>query len=108
VSPEKTAESIQMPFGLRTLMCLGNYVLDGGSRSPMGRGRFAGGNGRPSVKYKDALRSSVQKRLNRSRCRLGYGLGWVQGIVLDGGPEVLRDVAMASTFWLLIDYNFGL
>ena len=28
--------------------------------------------------------------------------------VLDGGPEMLRDVAMATTFWLLMDYSFGL
>jgi len=34
---------------------------------------------RPIVKHRDTLRSSVQKRLNRSRCRLGYGLGWAQG-----------------------------
>ena len=27
--------------------------------------------------------------------------------LLDGGPAVLRDVAMATTFWLLMGYNFG-
>jgi len=27
--------------------------------------------------------------------------------VLDGGPEVLRDVAMAISFWLSFGYNFG-
>jgi len=27
--------------------------------------------------------------------------------VLDQGPEVLRDVAMATTFWLSMGYNFG-
>ena len=27
--------------------------------------------------------------------------------MLDGGPEVLRDVAMATNFWLSLDYNFG-
>jgi len=33
--------------------------------------------------------------------------------VLDGSPQVLRDVAMASNFWTLfaitafVDYNFG-
>jgi len=30
VSPEKTAESIEMPFGLRTRVGPGNHVLDGG------------------------------------------------------------------------------
>jgi len=27
--------------------------------------------------------------------------------VLDGGPQVLKDVAMASNFWLSIGYNVG-
>jgi len=27
--------------------------------------------------------------------------------VLDGGPHVLRDVAMATNFWLSMGYNFG-
>ena len=26
---------------------------------------------------------------------------------LDGGPQVLRDVAMAANFWLWMGYNFG-
>ena len=56
------------------------------------------GEGRPIVKNRDTLRSSVQKRLNRSRCRLGCGLGWAVGIMLDGGPYVLRDIAMATSF----------
>ena len=31
---------------------------------------------------------TLQKRLNRSRCRLGWGLGWAQGTMyLDGGPN---------------------
>jgi len=67
----------------------------------MGRGKyffFGGGNGHPIVKYRDTLRSSVQRRLNRYGCRLGFGLGWAVGIVLDGGPQVLRDVAMATNF----------
>jgi len=38
---------------------------------------------------------------------LGFGLGWTQGIVLDGGPHVLKDVAMAVNFWLSMGYNFG-
>ena len=74
-----------------------------GSRSPT----WEGAKGHPIVKYRDTLRSSVQKWLNQSRCRLGCGLGWAQGIVLDGGPQVLRDVAMATNFWPLMGYNFG-
>jgi len=41
---------------------------------------FLGGKGRPIVKYRDTM-LSVQKRLNRSRCRLGCGLGWAAGIM---------------------------
>jgi len=44
----------------------------------MGRDNFWEGRGYPIVMYRDTLRSSVQKRLNRSRCRLGYGLVWAQ------------------------------
>jgi len=65
------------------------------------------GRGNPIVKYRDTLQSPVRKRLNRSRCRLGYGLGWAIGIMLDGDPAVLRDVAMATNFWLSMGYNFG-
>jgi len=41
------------------------------------------------------------------------GSGWVQGIVLDRGPEVLRDVAMATNFGTqfaitgFVGFNFG-
>jgi len=66
-----------------------------GSRSPHAKGQFWGGKGRPIVKYRETLRSSMQKRLNRSRCRLGCGLGWAVGI---RGPAALRDVAMATNF----------
>jgi len=55
----------------------GNHVLDGGSRSPNAKGQFWAGKGRPIGKYRDSLPWAVQKRLNRSRCRLGYGLGWL-------------------------------
>jgi len=51
----------------------GNHVLDGG------RGNFFRKKGRPIVRYRDTLRSSVRKRLNRSRCRFGCGMG--QGIM---------------------------
>jgi len=65
VSPAKTAASIELPFGLRTWVGLGNHVLAGGPDPPMGRGKFWGDNGRPIVKYRDTLRASVQRRLNR-------------------------------------------
>jgi len=34
-------------------------------------------------------------------------LGWAIGIMLDVDPAVLRDVAMATNFWLSMGYNFG-
>ena len=66
----KTAEPIEMPFGLRTRVGPENHVLDG-AQIPMGRGNFEWGKRRPIVKYRDTLRSSVQKRVNRSQCSDG-------------------------------------
>jgi len=40
------------------------------------------------VKYRDTPRSSVQGRLNRSRCRLDCGLVWAESIMCYmGGPD---------------------
>ena len=78
----------------------GNHVLDGGPDTPW-EGAILRGKVASHVKHRNTLRSSVQKRLNRSRCRLGYGLRWSQGIVLGGSPEMLRDVAMATNFGTL-------
>ena len=64
VSPAKTAEAIELPFGFRTRVGSRNHVLDGGPDHPMERGNFQGGKGRPIVKYKNTLWSFVQKRLN--------------------------------------------
>ena len=41
-----------------------NHAFDGSPDPPMGSGNFEGGKGRPIVKYRDTLQSSVQKRLN--------------------------------------------
>jgi len=65
VSPAKTAALIELSFGLRTWVGPGNHVLDRSPDPPMGRCKFLGENGRPIVKYRDTLRSSVQRRLNR-------------------------------------------
>jgi len=43
VSPAKTAEPMEMPFGLRTRVGSGNHVLDSGPDPSMGRGNFEGG-----------------------------------------------------------------
>ena len=42
VRPAKTAQPIEMTFGLRTRVGPGNYVLDG-YNIPMARGNFEGG-----------------------------------------------------------------
>ena len=61
VSPAKTAEPIEMPFGLTTWLGPRDHVLDGGSDPTMGRGKFGEGeNGRPIVKYRDFLPCCVQ------------------------------------------------
>jgi len=60
MSPAKTAALIDMLFGLRTRDGPRNHVLHRGPDPLMGRGNFKGGKGRPTVKYRDTLRSSVQ------------------------------------------------
>jgi len=52
-----------------------------GSRSHHEKRNFLLGGGASNCKVWGTLRSSVQKRLNRPRCRLGCGLGWAQGIM---------------------------
>ena len=47
-----------------------NHVLDG-DQIPHANGKFWGGKDRPIVKYRDTQLWAVQKRLNRSRCRVG-------------------------------------
>jgi len=74
VIPAKTAEPIEMPFGLSTQVGPRNHVLDCAPDLPMGRGSFEKRKGRPIVKYRDTLRSSVLKQLNRSGCRLACEL----------------------------------
>jgi len=52
VSPAKTDEVIEMPFGLRTWVGLGNHVLYG-VQIPIGRGTWE--KELPIVKYRDFL-----------------------------------------------------
>ena len=81
--PCKMAEPIEMKFQFRTRVGPRNHVLSvhRGPYPHMGSGNFEGGKGHPTVKHRDTMQSSVQKRLNRSRCRLGCGLRWAQGIM---------------------------
>ena len=69
VSPAKTAEPIEMSFGMWTPVGPRNCVLDEGTDPPTRMGNFAG-EGLAIVKYRDALPLAVQKWLKRSRCRL--------------------------------------
>jgi len=55
VSPAKTVEPIDMPFGLWTLVGLSNHVLDGFSDSSKRNLAFFWRNGRSIVKYRDLL-----------------------------------------------------
>jgi len=57
VSPAKTAETVVMPFGLRTRVGPRNHALHGVQILPWGKGR-------PIVTYTDTLRSPVRKRMN--------------------------------------------
>jgi len=75
--PAKTAEPIEMPFGFWTRVRPRNHVLDGVQIAPY-QGLILWERtwwGMPE----DTLTWTAQKRLHRSRCRLGYGLGWAQG-----------------------------
>ena len=60
MSPAKTAEPIEMPFGLRIQVSPGNNVLDGGPGPPW-EGIILRGEGVHIAKYSDTLWSSVQK-----------------------------------------------
>jgi len=81
VSPAKMAEKNRDAIWVQDSAAPRDPCIRWEYRSPMGRGNFQGGKGCPTVKYRDTLRSSVQEWLNRSRCRLGCGLGWAQGIM---------------------------
>jgi len=72
VSLAKTAEPIEMPFGLRTWVGPGNHVLEWGPDPPMGRGNFEGGNGLPTVKYRDFLSWVLQKRVDRIKHKFNH------------------------------------
>jgi len=57
--PAKTAEPIEMLFGLRTWVGPENYALDGRPDPPR-EGAILRGKGRPIVKYRHIRRSCVQ------------------------------------------------
>jgi len=100
------AAPIEMTFGLRTRVGPRNHVLDGGPDPPMGRGNFVGGKERPIVKYRDTL---VICTKTAETIEMSFGL-WARmarrNNVSDGGPVVLRNVAMAANFGTKIAINW--
>ena len=68
VSCARTAELIEVPFGLRAWMAPRNHVLQG-IQTPVQRGKFRGKDIPGHARQQAAM--SCEKRLNRSRCRLG-------------------------------------
>ena len=109
VSPAETAAPIEMPFGLRTRVGSRNDVLDRCPDPPWEGANLRGGKGHPIVKHRDSLRSSVQKRLNLNRCRLGCGLG----SCVRWGSSSAKGRCHGNQFWdaicynWLLGYNFG-
>ena len=86
VSPAKTAEPIEMLFGLRTPVGPGNHVLDGGPDLPMGRGNFFG---ERASHCKVWGYSTVICTKTAEPIELSFGLwAWMcpRNHVLDGGP----------------------
>ena len=87
VSPAKTVDTIKLPLPFRTRVGRVNHVLNE-VQMPTWEGAILRENRKTIVKYKDTPRSSVQRRLNRSRCRLGCGLVWAESIMCYmGGPD---------------------
>jgi len=114
MSPAKTAGPIEMPFGFWTRVGPRNHVLDGGPHPPMGRSNFEGGEGASHCKLQG--HSAVPCASRAETIEMPFGL-WARmgrgNHVLDGGPAVLRDVAMATNFVTqfviagFVGYNFG-
>jgi len=70
-----------------------------GPDPPMGRGNFEGRKGRPIVKYRGHYVVICAK--TAEPIEMPFGLwAWInpRNHLLDGGPAVLRDVAMATNF----------
>jgi len=73
------------------------YHVLHGVQIPHGKGQFFGEKGRFIVKYRDTRRCAK----TAEQLEMPFGL-WVwmgqRNHLLDGGPEVLMDVAMATNF----------
>jgi len=59
------------------------------------------------MKYRETLRSSMQKRLNWAKCRLGCGLRWAQESCVRCGSTCAKGRCHGNHFWLSMGYNFS-
>jgi len=98
VIPAETAALIEMPFGLRTPVGPGNHVLDGGPDPPR-EGEILRGKGATHCKVYG--HSAVICAKTAKPIKMPFGL-WARmdrrNRVLDGDPEVLMDIAVATNF----------
>ena len=85
----------------------GNHALDGVPDHRMGRNNFEA-EGESHCKVKG--HSAVICAKTAEPIEMPFAL-WTRmdprNHVLDGGPELLRDVAMVTILWLSMSYNFG-
>ena len=104
VSPTRTAAPIEMPLGLRTQVGPRNHVLEASPVPPMGKGNLEGRKGHPIVKYRDTVRSSVQKTAEPTEMPFGFWARMVRrSRVLDGASGAKgRCHGNGNQFW---DYN---
>ena len=108
------AAPIEMLLGLKTQLGPGNHVLDRGPAPLMGRGNFERGKGTSFCKVYGE--SAVICAKTAEPMEMPFRL-WARMVhrnhVLDGGPELLRDVTMATNFGTqfaitgFVGYNFG-
>jgi len=85
--PCKNGWKVKLPFAFRTRVGPMNHVLHE-VQMPTWEGAILRGDRQTIIKYRDTPPSSVQTRLNRSRCRLGCGLAWAESITCYmGGPD---------------------
>jgi len=85
-----------------------NQVLEGGSDPPMGRGNFEGERASHCTVYGHST-DICAKTAEPIEMPFRFGLWTRMGRrdhVLDGGPETLRDVAMATNFGTKIAINW--
>jgi len=76
VSPAKTAEPIEISFGMLPWVGPGNRVLDGVQIPPCERAVLRG-KGRPIVKYRDCLPFGMWTRVGPRQHALNWGARWL-------------------------------